>query len=121
MRKSFEITSDHDSYVFSLVRWGFFRKFAAKLFRASPFDFVPSFELAIYKKVDGKLSFNNPYFVFHFADEETAQSRTSWVKQQFQDGLDGIERILMEAPKFDRRREGMYSGPGDYFDRMRSK
>jgi hypothetical protein len=113
---SFNISSNGKIYVFSLVKWGIVRKFLSKIFKANPYQFTPSYELAIYDKTEGRIHFSHPYFVFHFAKGDIAISRMNWMKTLFEEGISGIEKILGELPNFDSKREGMYSGPSDYLD-----
>jgi len=113
---SFNIVSDDETYVFSLVKWGNIRKFLSKIFKANPFQFTPAYELAIYKKTQGKITLSNPYFCFHFADKDTAISRMNWIKILVEQGRSGIEKLIEEIPNFDPEQEAMYSGPSDYFN-----
>lgn len=113
---SFDISSNDETYVFSLVKRGTIRKLSSKIFKANPFQFAPSYELVIYKRTKGKISLGHPYFAFHFADEDTAVSRMNWMKTLFEKGRGGVEKLIKELPKFDPKREGMYSGASDYLD-----
>lgn len=113
---SLNISSNDETYVFSLVKWGTIRKLLSKVFKANPFQFTPSYELSIYKKTEGKIPLSHPYFAFHFADKDTAISRMNWMKILFEEGRSGIEKLIEELPNFDPKREAMYLGPSDYLD-----
>ena len=110
------ISSADKAYVFSLVKWGVIRKFLSRFFKANPFQFIPSYELAIYEKIDGKVYLNHPFFTFHFADKDIAVSKMNWMKILFEEGRSGILKLVNELPNFDPTREAMYLGPDDYFD-----
>lgn len=113
---SLNISSNDETYVFSLVRWGFIRKLLSRIFKASPFQFTPSYELAIYKKNESTIPLNHPYFSFHFSDTDTAISRMNWMKTLFEEGVSGIEKLIEEISNFDPKREALYLGPSDYFN-----
>jgi len=113
---SLNISSNDETYVFSLVRWGFIRKLLSRIFKVSPFQFTPSYELAIYKKNEGKILLSHSYFAFHFLDTEISISRMNWMKTLFEEGRSGVEKLIEEIPNFDPKREALYLGPSDYFD-----
>ena len=113
---SFNISSNDETYVFSLVKWGIIRKLLVKIFKANPFQFTPSYELAIYKKTAGKIALSHPYFAFYFANKDIAISKMNWMKTLFGEGKSGIEKLIEELPNFDPKREALYLGPSDYFD-----
>jgi hypothetical protein len=117
MRISLKIISDDDIYIFSLVKWGFIRKLLYKFFKEVPYRFIPCYELAIFKKGKNKITVRHPYFVFHFADKETAMSRMNWIKRLFEEGRSGILKLIDEIPNFDPKQEAMYLGPSNYFER----
>ncbi len=102
-------------YTISLIRWGIIRKVFAGIFTASPFIFIPSYELAIYERIDGVIKYNNPCFVFHFADRESATTRMNWAKELIESG--GMESFVENLGNFDHKREGVYSDLTDYFER----
>lgn len=113
---SFSISSDDTTYVFSLVKWGIIRKILSKIFRASPFQFTPSYELAVYKKEDGKIHLSHPYFAFHFSNKDIALSRMKWIKTLSEEGMRGIEKLIINLTSFDPKQEGVYIGPSEYVD-----
>ena len=113
MRKSIfgrTATISHDSkvYTLSLVKWGFFRKRTAKITKASPFMFIPSYDLAIYDGKAGGINYNNPCFLFHFDDRKMAVSRMKWAEEKIEsEGMLSFRNNLSEAT-FDPKREGIY-------------
>ncbi len=109
------ISYDSNDYTLSLVKWGFVRKVMAKLFKASPFMFIPSYELVIYERNEGAIKYNNPCFVFHFADKEIAASRMNWAKELIESK--GMESFIEHLRNFDPRREGIYSDLTDYIEK----
>jgi hypothetical protein len=117
VRISLKIISDGETYIFSLVKWGFIRRLLYRLFKEIPYRFTPCYELAIFKKGGNKISVRRPYFVFHFADKEAAMSRMNWMKTLFEESRSGILKLIEEVVNFDGKREGMYLGPGDYLRR----
>lgn len=115
MGVSFNICNESKEYTLSLVKWGIFRKLLAKIFNASPFIFIPSYELAIYEKKEGKIKYNNPCFVFHYINKEIATSRMNWAKELLIKG--GMESLVNNLKKFDPEKEVIYSDLTDYIER----
>ena len=77
--------------------------------------FIPSYELAIYMRKDGVIEYNNPYFVFHFADKEIAETRMNWAKELIE--TEGMKSFIINLRNFDLKREGIYSGFTEYIER----
>jgi hypothetical protein len=112
----FRVVSDDRMFLFSLVKWGVIRKFLSKIFKANPYKFTPSYELAIYDKTEGKVHFGHPYFYFHFANKEIANMRMEMIKELFEEGIQGIVKVCELVPTFDSEKEGMYEGPSEFLN-----
>lgn len=110
-----KISHESNEYTLSLVKWGFIRKVMAKIFKASPFMFIPSYELAIYERKESGLKYNNPCFVFHFSDKEMATSRMNWAKELIESG--GMASLIEHLHNLDPKREGIYSDLTDYIEK----
>jgi len=110
-----DVSYELKHYSISLVKWGFFRKILAKLFRASPFQFIPSYEIAIYDNRQGKVDLINPLFVFHFAKKETFKQRTEWAKEKISSG--GIKSLIEDSRHFNPKEEGIYYDLVDRYQR----
>jgi hypothetical protein len=116
MGLSFRVAHGSAGYIFSLIKWGIFRRAMSRLFRASPFRFIPSYELAIYDQRDAAVkNYQNPCFVFHFVDKETAISRMNWAKELIESG--GMRSLIKNLGGFDPNKEGIYSDFADGFER----
>ena len=112
----FRVVSDNRVFLFSLIKWGIIRKFLSKIFKANPYKFTPSYELAIYDKTEGKVYFGHPYFCFHFANKEIANMRMEMIKKLFEGGIQGILKVCELIPTFDPENEGMYEGPSEFLN-----
>ena len=113
MRKSLfgmTATISHDSkvYTLSLVRWGILRKIMAKIYKANPFMFMPSYDLAIYEEHEGGINYNNPCFHFLFGDRKTAISKMKWIEEKIEsEGMLSFRNNLSEVT-FDPKKEGIF-------------
>lgn len=114
MKSCFSISSDDGTYMFSLIKWSIVRKIMSKLFKANPYQFTPSYELAIYERISGRINFKNPLSIFHFASKDIAVARTEYAKKLFEEGDAGMHKLIIDAENFDHHQEALYWDPSDH-------
>ena len=94
------------TYIFSIVRWGFFRKIIARVTKASPYPFIPTYEVVVYRRIEGRIDLSSPLYVYHFAKKQLLEFRIKTIVDELQSsGEFGDSSYL---PNQDPSQEGIY-------------